>query len=139
MFIVEGFGSFCILLFSTVLVGIFNINIMFSICQWDPMITTLPGLYFASLPLLYPVSLMFYRGNMHSVCTTSLLRSVNVLFALGNLYLLYLISRKLHYNGKVQFFAFLIKKMLVIYTVDLRKCTKHWLQLQGEKNEVTIR
>ncbi|KAK7485119.1 hypothetical protein BaRGS_00023659 [Batillaria attramentaria] len=67
---------------------------------WDPMITTLPGLYLASLPLLYPVAAVFSRGDFRALCTTSMLRSVNILFSLGNLYVLYIIAHRLHYNRK---------------------------------------
>lgn len=67
---------------------------------WDTMITTLPGLYMASLPLLYPAAILFGSGDLTSVCTTPMLRSINILFSLGNLYILYLTTRRLHYNGK---------------------------------------
>lgn len=65
---------------------------------WDPMITTLPGLYLASLPVIYPIAVAFSGGLLLPLCTTTMLRGVNVVFALGNFYLLYLIAVKLHPN-----------------------------------------
>jgi hypothetical protein len=62
------------------------------------MITTLPGLYLASLPLLYPMALIFSGGSLLDVCTTTMLRGVNIIFGLGNFYLLYLIAVRLHPN-----------------------------------------
>ncbi|XP_025106481.1 putative Dol-P-Glc:Glc(2)Man(9)GlcNAc(2)-PP-Dol alpha-1,2-glucosyltransferase isoform X3 [Pomacea canaliculata] len=68
--------------------------------KWDPMITTLPGLYIASLLPLYPIGFIFSKEDIASSCTPLLLRSTNILFSVGNLYLLYLTTYKLHYNKK---------------------------------------
>jgi len=45
------------------------------------MITTLPGLYWISLVILKPVSLIF---TMDETCPVIHLRTINVLFATGN-------------------------------------------------------
>ncbi|KAK7101832.1 dol-P-Glc:Glc(2)Man(9)GlcNAc(2)-PP-Dol alpha-1,2-glucosyltransferase-like [Littorina saxatilis] len=66
---------------------------------WDPMITTLPGLYLSTVTLLFPVALTF-NVDMANVCTVAVLRGVNILFSLGNFYVLYLIAYKLHYNKR---------------------------------------
>lgn len=70
------------------------------ILQWDPMITTLPGLYLASVGVIGPVVwLSGLTGNV--VCSTAMLRFINLLFNCGNLYLLYLLICKLHHREKV--------------------------------------
>ncbi|KAK0130699.1 Dol-P-Glc:Glc(2)Man(9)GlcNAc(2)-PP-Dol alpha-1,2-glucosyltransferase [Merluccius polli] len=67
--------------------------------EWDPMITTLPGLYLASVGIIKPlVWLADLTGKV--VCSTAMLRFVNLLFNGGNLYLLYLLTCKLHLREK---------------------------------------
>lgn len=69
--------------------------------QWDPMITTLPGLYLVSVGVIKPVVwLAGLTGQV--VCSTAMLRFINLLFNCGNLYLLYLLICKLHQREKVQ-------------------------------------
>ena len=64
------------------------------------MITTLPGLYLVSVGVIKPlVWLAGLRGGV--VCSTAMLRFVNLLFNGGNLYLLYLLTCKLHLREKV--------------------------------------
>ncbi|XP_041058403.1 dol-P-Glc:Glc(2)Man(9)GlcNAc(2)-PP-Dol alpha-1,2-glucosyltransferase isoform X1 [Carcharodon carcharias] len=68
--------------------------------EWDPMITTLPGLYLVSTGIIKPVSwLMGWTGTV--VCSTGMLRFINLLFSTGNLYLLYLLLCKIHQKNKV--------------------------------------
>ncbi|XP_033647882.1 putative Dol-P-Glc:Glc(2)Man(9)GlcNAc(2)-PP-Dol alpha-1,2-glucosyltransferase isoform X1 [Asterias rubens] len=67
--------------------------------EWDPMITTLPGLYLASVGLLRPITELMLV-DMSEVCTTTVLRSTNVLFAVGNLYMLYALIVRLHKHDK---------------------------------------
>lgn len=59
------------------------------------MITTLPGLYLVSVGVMKPVSLLI-DIEMALVCTTFWLRGMNVLFSVGNFYLVYAILKKLH-------------------------------------------
>ncbi|XP_072530326.1 dol-P-Glc:Glc(2)Man(9)GlcNAc(2)-PP-Dol alpha-1,2-glucosyltransferase [Salminus brasiliensis] len=67
--------------------------------QWDPMITTLPGLYLLSVGVIKPaVWLADFSGAV--VCSTAMLRFVNLLFNCGNLYVLYLIICRLHFKDK---------------------------------------
>ncbi|XP_030643074.1 dol-P-Glc:Glc(2)Man(9)GlcNAc(2)-PP-Dol alpha-1,2-glucosyltransferase [Chanos chanos] len=67
--------------------------------EWDPMITTLPGLYLVSIGVIKPVVwLADLTGKV--VCSTAMLRFVNLLFNCGNLYLLYLITCKVHQKDK---------------------------------------
>ena len=75
--------------------------------QWDPMITTLPGLYLASVGLLRPITELMLV-DMSEVCTTTVLRSTNILFAVGNLYMLYALIVRLHKHDKVGKFFGLI-------------------------------
>uniref|UniRef100_A0A8C8DD30 Dol-P-Glc:Glc(2)Man(9)GlcNAc(2)-PP-Dol alpha-1,2-glucosyltransferase n=1 Tax=Oncorhynchus tshawytscha TaxID=74940 RepID=A0A8C8DD30_ONCTS len=68
---------------------------------WDPMITTLPGLYLASVGVIKPVVwLVDLTGKV--VCSTAMLRFINLLFNCGILYLLYLIICKLHLKEKTK-------------------------------------
>ncbi|XP_063304135.1 dol-P-Glc:Glc(2)Man(9)GlcNAc(2)-PP-Dol alpha-1,2-glucosyltransferase [Pelobates fuscus] len=71
--------------------------------QWDPMITTLPGLYLASVGIVKPVAWIF-GWNETVVCSPGMLRFVNLLFSLGNLYLVYLIFCQVHFKHKVSSF-----------------------------------
>ncbi|KTF75915.1 hypothetical protein cypCar_00025330 [Cyprinus carpio] len=67
--------------------------------EWDPMITTLPGLYLASVGLIRPVVwLADLKGSV--VCSTAMLRFINLLFNSGNLYIIYLIICRLHMKDK---------------------------------------
>ncbi|XP_066283138.1 dol-P-Glc:Glc(2)Man(9)GlcNAc(2)-PP-Dol alpha-1,2-glucosyltransferase-like [Branchiostoma lanceolatum] len=63
--------------------------------EWDPMITTLPGLYLASVGLLKPAVLVA-GVEVGVACSTLLLRATNILFAVGNVYLLWALLRKIH-------------------------------------------
>lgn len=63
--------------------------------QWDPMITTLPGLYLISIGIVKPAAWLFgWPGSV--ICSTAMLRFINLLFGTGNFYLLYLLFCKLH-------------------------------------------
>ncbi|XP_005148479.2 putative Dol-P-Glc:Glc(2)Man(9)GlcNAc(2)-PP-Dol alpha-1,2-glucosyltransferase [Melopsittacus undulatus] len=67
--------------------------------QWDPMITTLPGLYLVSVGIVKPVAwLCGWTGSV--VCSTGMLRFINLLFSAGNFYLLYLLLSKIHQKNK---------------------------------------
>ncbi|KAA0721180.1 putative Dol-P-Glc:Glc(2)Man(9)GlcNAc(2)-PP-Dol alpha-1,2-glucosyltransferase [Triplophysa tibetana] len=80
--------------------------------EWDPMITTLPGLYLASVGLIKPVVwLSDLKGKI--VCSTAMLRFINLLFNTGNLYIIYLIISRLH--PKSQFAA---RRMLSSLTLS---------------------
>ncbi|XP_053320895.1 dol-P-Glc:Glc(2)Man(9)GlcNAc(2)-PP-Dol alpha-1,2-glucosyltransferase [Spea bombifrons] len=71
--------------------------------KWDPMITTLPGLYLASVGIVKPVAWLF-AWSESVVCSPGMLRFVNLLFSLGNLYILYLIICRIHYKQNVSSF-----------------------------------
>ncbi|NP_001016192.2 dol-P-Glc:Glc(2)Man(9)GlcNAc(2)-PP-Dol alpha-1,2-glucosyltransferase [Xenopus tropicalis] len=80
--------------------------------QWDPMITTLPGLYLASVGMVKPAAWLF--GWSDSVaCSSGMLRFINLLFSLGNLYMIYLILSKINCKNKVSSF----KKILSTLTL----------------------
>ncbi|KAF7246620.1 Dol-P-Glc:Glc(2)Man(9)GlcNAc(2)-PP-Dol alpha-1,2-glucosyltransferase [Varanus komodoensis] len=65
--------------------------------QWDPMITTLPGLYLVSVGMVKPAAWLFgWSGSI--VCSTGMLRFINLLFSTGNFYLLYLLFCKANYK-----------------------------------------
>ncbi|KAF5906796.1 putative Dol-P-Glc:Glc(2)Man(9)GlcNAc(2)-PP-Dol alpha-1,2-glucosyltransferase, partial [Clarias magur] len=67
--------------------------------EWDPMITTLPGLYLLSVGVIKPVMwLVGWTGS--AVCSTAMLRFINVLFNCGNFYILYLLICKIHPKEK---------------------------------------
>ncbi|XP_069765610.1 dol-P-Glc:Glc(2)Man(9)GlcNAc(2)-PP-Dol alpha-1,2-glucosyltransferase isoform X4 [Narcine bancroftii] len=68
--------------------------------EWDPMITTLPGLYLVSTGIIKPVSwLLSWTGTV--VCSIGMLRFINLMFNTGNLYLLYLFFCRIHQKDKV--------------------------------------
>lgn len=62
--------------------------------EWDPKITTLPGLYLISLGIVTPLSFVFGTD----FCSVYGLRMVNVLFSVLNFYLLCTIRQKLHWK-----------------------------------------
>ncbi|XP_063073955.1 dol-P-Glc:Glc(2)Man(9)GlcNAc(2)-PP-Dol alpha-1,2-glucosyltransferase [Engraulis encrasicolus] len=67
--------------------------------EWDPMITTLPGLYLVSVGLIQPV--VWLAGlSGRAVCSAAMLRFINTLFNCGNLYLLYLVVCHIHHKDK---------------------------------------
>lgn len=69
--------------------------------EWDPMITTLPGLYLVSVGIIKPIVwLADLSGDV--VCSTAMLRFINLFFNCGNLYLLYLLICKLHQREKTR-------------------------------------
>ncbi|XP_077987867.1 dol-P-Glc:Glc(2)Man(9)GlcNAc(2)-PP-Dol alpha-1,2-glucosyltransferase-like [Glandiceps talaboti] len=70
-----------------------------SFTEWDPMITTLPGLYVFSIGILRPVS-VYFEMEIEEYCSTYMLRGVNLVFALANLYMMYAIIRKLNPDPK---------------------------------------
>ncbi|XP_017350046.1 dol-P-Glc:Glc(2)Man(9)GlcNAc(2)-PP-Dol alpha-1,2-glucosyltransferase isoform X2 [Ictalurus punctatus] len=63
------------------------------------MITTLPGLYLLSVGVIKPVMwLVGWTGT--AMCSTAMLRFINVLFNCGNLYILYLLICRIHPKDK---------------------------------------
>lgn len=80
---------------------IFDPSLFVPALQWDPMITTLPGLYLLSVGVVKPAAWLFgWTGAI--VCSTGMLRFINLLFSAGNFYLLYLLLLKIHQKNKVQ-------------------------------------
>ena len=79
------------------------------------MITTLPGLYLATVGIVKPLGTLF-SIPVSTLCSTFWLRSVNVFFATGNLYLLYRLVKKLHQSDKVIHFigGSFIHSMIVV-------------------------
>ncbi|XP_026558668.1 dol-P-Glc:Glc(2)Man(9)GlcNAc(2)-PP-Dol alpha-1,2-glucosyltransferase-like isoform X2 [Pseudonaja textilis] len=65
--------------------------------QWDPMITTLPGLYLLSVGILKPAGWLF-GWSENILCSTGILRFINLLFSIGNFYLLYLLFCRIHHK-----------------------------------------
>ncbi|XP_061920578.1 dol-P-Glc:Glc(2)Man(9)GlcNAc(2)-PP-Dol alpha-1,2-glucosyltransferase [Entelurus aequoreus] len=69
--------------------------------EWDPMITTLPGLYLVSVGIIKPlVRLADLPGDV--LCSTAMLRFINLLFNGGILYLLYRLVCRLHPKEKTR-------------------------------------
>lgn len=65
------------------------------------MITTPPGLYLLSVGVVKPAAWLFgWTGTV--VCSTGMLRFINLLISAGNFYLLYLLLLKIHQKNKVQ-------------------------------------
>lgn len=89
--------------------------------EWDPKITTLPGLYLISVGVLHPLS----RGLERWVCETAHLRMINVGLASLTLIILHRITEQIHGGKHVRtktrqmrrirfdrFFKFLILKRI---------------------------
>ena len=69
--------------------------------QWDSKITTLPGLYVFSFGLLDPMykvssALDLNSASLLDLCSTKMLRSVNLGMSIINVLLLYTITSHLH-------------------------------------------
>jgi len=69
--------------------------------SWDPKITTLPGLYLISVGIVSPLNsvasiLSGEPPDQINTCSTSNLRSLNLIFGLVNLALTYCITEQLH-------------------------------------------
>ncbi|XP_037369228.1 dol-P-Glc:Glc(2)Man(9)GlcNAc(2)-PP-Dol alpha-1,2-glucosyltransferase [Talpa occidentalis] len=71
----------------------------FSPAQWDPMITTLPGLYLLSAAVLRPAGWVL-GWPARVACSAWTLRLVNLLLGAGNLYLLHLLLREVQPGRK---------------------------------------
>ena len=69
----------------------------FNFSEWDPMITTLPGLYFTSFLLLYPLSVAL-GVDLISLCSPFTLRLTNLLLWMVNVLLVYRILFKLNWE-----------------------------------------
>jgi alpha-1,2-glucosyltransferase len=69
----------------------------FNFSEWDPMITTLPGLYFISFLLLYPLSVAF-SIDLISLCTPFTLRLTNLFLWVANVIPGYRILFKLNWE-----------------------------------------
>jgi len=65
--------------------------------QWDPKITTLPGLYLFSVGLLRPLHFLISPSlPLIATCSVVMLRSVNLLIALTNLLLIHCLTGARH-------------------------------------------
>ncbi|GAV05544.1 hypothetical protein RvY_15662 [Ramazzottius varieornatus] len=67
--------------------------------QWDPKLTTLPGLYFVALGLWKAVSLFVHLSDP---CSIWLLRMTNYVFAVGNIFLYQKILSIIHHDGAIK-------------------------------------
>ncbi|XP_015270843.1 PREDICTED: putative Dol-P-Glc:Glc(2)Man(9)GlcNAc(2)-PP-Dol alpha-1,2-glucosyltransferase [Gekko japonicus] len=85
--------------------------------QWDPMITTLPGLYLVSVGVVKPAAWLFgWSGSI--ICSTGMLRFINLLFSVGNFYLLYLLFSRIHQKKAVSGFQRIVSTLtLTIFPV----------------------
>ena len=76
--------------------------------QWDPKLTTLPGLYLISVGILHPVSKFFDQ----IVCESVHLRLINVVLSLITLLIIVRISEQIHggkHVRKKSFNSFIVK------------------------------
>lgn len=83
-----------------------------NLSHWDPMITTLPGLYLSSLLWAEPLSWLM-RTTPSSLCHTAALRTQNLVLLVLLFFLLYWFLRKLHAprSGSQQSFEFLLSAL----------------------------
>ncbi len=71
------------------------------ILQWDPMITTLPGLYMVTVGSYRPLSWLF-GFPIEATCRVFWLRVVNVVLASGNVILIHLLIKAIHKDHQVR-------------------------------------
>lgn len=72
-----------------------------NLSHWNNKITTLPGLYIISLMMLRLCNFVPFLGrfmDQEQPCSTMFLRSINVIFMLLNLYLLYELTCIINFN-----------------------------------------
>lgn len=67
--------------------------------EWDPKITTLPGLYIFSLAILEPLAYGLKKSIL-VLCSPFCLRATNILFLLGNVGILRQLLLKLHFYNE---------------------------------------
>ncbi|XP_013408858.1 putative Dol-P-Glc:Glc(2)Man(9)GlcNAc(2)-PP-Dol alpha-1,2-glucosyltransferase [Lingula anatina] len=67
--------------------------------EWDPKITTFPGLYLISLGVLKPVGWLM-GWDEDTTCSVLNLRAINIMFSIGNFYLFLALIRKIHGKDK---------------------------------------
>ena len=63
--------------------------------EWDPMITTLPGLYFCSWIFIEALAVLLHQ-EAKTICIPLFLRIINVVFNVGIIWVIYRILRKLN-------------------------------------------
>ncbi len=83
-----------------------NINLFL---QWDPMITTLPGLYLITVGTYAPVTWLF-GAPMELACTTFWLRFINLVLAVGNVIIIKLLMDKIHQRDRVSILRYTTHK-----------------------------
>lgn len=66
---------------------------LYYLFKWDPMITTLPGLYLVTVGILKPFILLL---GIDTACSVSGLRLINILFQAGTFYVLRAIYKTIH-------------------------------------------
>ncbi|KAJ0401978.1 hypothetical protein ATCC90586_008915 [Pythium insidiosum] len=83
--------------------------------EWDPKITTFPGLYVAAVALARVArALVPSTEDPDAFCSTALLRSMNVIFAIGNTVLLFRLRAALVPNDRN---AMLHALMIIMFPV----------------------
>ena len=63
--------------------------------EWDPMITTLPGLYFCSWLFVEALAVVL-KQDVKIICMPLFLRMINIVFNMGNIWVMYRILGKLN-------------------------------------------
>ena len=81
--------------------------------KWDPMITTLPGLYFCSWAFVEFLAAAFGQ-EVKAMCMPLFLRMVNILFNIGNIWVIYRIVRKLNEMKQAPFRASEVQCVLFV-------------------------
>ena len=83
------------------------------------MITTLPGLYLSSIGIYQPLSRLF-GFSMKLACRTFWLRSINVIFAVGNTLVIKFLLRAIHKKDPVR-----VLKSITILFYKVNLLTNH--------------
>lgn len=108
IFHVDQVQSYCVHNFTHVSLSFSNYSAAFSnysstFFQWNPKLTTPPGLYLTTWALFKPISelIAFGEDDSSRKCPLLMVRSINLLFAIANVYLLYLIGVRNHRYASV--------------------------------------
>ena len=88
------------------------------------MITTLPGLYLSSIGIYQPMSRLF-GFSMKLACSTFWLRSINVIFAVGNTLVIKFLLRAIHKKDHVR-----VLKSITILFYKVNLLTNHGREIK---------
>lgn len=97
--------------------------------EWDPKITTFPGLYLLGAP--YGLAVQFLQGLLRlaprdTVCSTTILRSLNALLAAAFFGVFAALYRKLHPEKLPEFATLMVRSLpFFLFVLFILQCSHH--------------